>query len=132
MKNARRLGNLQTTTDFKLLQTANLPATACCASATPPVSWTDFFRRSFSRHVSGKIAAESCGKIPRKADQARLLPITKARPQGTDVLLHVVENYYTTPFMELFLQPRKHHDLPSAVNAVLAGELEGAGNCAGG
>jgi FADH2-dependent halogenase len=38
---------------------------------------------------------------------------------------HVVENYYTTPFMELFLQPRNHHDLPSAVNAVLAGELEG-------
>jgi FADH2-dependent halogenase len=37
----------------------------------------------------------------------------------------VVENYYTTPFMELFLQPRDHHDLPSAVNAVLAGELEG-------
>ena len=30
--------------------------------------------------------------------------------------------------MELFLQPRNHHDLPSAVNAVLAGELEGGWN----
>ena len=30
--------------------------------------------------------------------------------------------------MELFLQPRPHHDLPSAVNAVLAGELEGGWN----
>ena len=37
----------------------------------------------------------------------------------------VVENYYTTPFMELFLQPRNHYDLPSAVIAVLAGEVEG-------
>jgi hypothetical protein len=37
----------------------------------------------------------------------------------------VVENYYTTPFMELLLQPRQHHDLPSAVIAVLAGEVEG-------
>jgi FADH2-dependent halogenase len=38
----------------------------------------------------------------------------------------VVENYYTTPFMELFLQPRDHFDLPSAVIAVLAGEVEGS------
>ena len=40
----------------------------------------------------------------------------------------MVEHYYTTPFMELFLQPRNHADLPSAVNAVLAGELEGGWN----
>jgi hypothetical protein len=37
----------------------------------------------------------------------------------------VVEHYYTTPFMEIFLRPSNHYDLPSAVNAVLAGELEG-------
>jgi len=36
-----------------------------------------------------------------------------------------VESYYTTPFMELFLQPRHKLHLPSAVTAVLAGELEG-------
>jgi hypothetical protein len=36
-----------------------------------------------------------------------------------------VENYYTSPFMEIFLRPSNHYDLPSAVNAVLAGELEG-------
>jgi hypothetical protein len=37
----------------------------------------------------------------------------------------VVESYDTTPFMEIFLRPGHHGDLPSAVNAVLAGELEG-------
>jgi FADH2-dependent halogenase len=37
----------------------------------------------------------------------------------------MVENFYTTPFMELFLQPRQKFNLPAAVNAVLAGELEG-------
>ena len=31
----------------------------------------------------------------------------------------------TTPFMELFLQPRHRLHLPSAVTALLAGELEG-------
>jgi FADH2-dependent halogenase len=40
----------------------------------------------------------------------------------------MVEHYYTKPFMELFLQPRNHANLPDAVNAVLAGELEGGWN----
>jgi len=37
----------------------------------------------------------------------------------------MVENFYTTPFMEVFLEPRNKFNLPAAVNAVLAGELEG-------
>ncbi len=37
----------------------------------------------------------------------------------------MVDHFYTTPFMELFLEPRPKWDIPAAVNAVLAGELEG-------
>ena len=37
----------------------------------------------------------------------------------------MVEEFYTTPFMELFMQPRNNHRLPDAIVAVLAGELEG-------
>jgi FADH2-dependent halogenase len=37
----------------------------------------------------------------------------------------MVDGFYTTPFMELFLEPRAKWDLAAAVNAVLAGELEG-------
>lgn len=37
----------------------------------------------------------------------------------------MVENFYTTPFMELFMEPREKFRLASAVNAILAGELEG-------
>jgi hypothetical protein len=37
----------------------------------------------------------------------------------------MVENFYTTPFMEIILEPREKFNLASAVNAVLAGELEG-------
>jgi hypothetical protein len=36
-----------------------------------------------------------------------------------------VEGYYTTPFMEIFMSPRNKFNLPSAVTALLAGELEG-------
>jgi flavin-dependent dehydrogenase len=37
----------------------------------------------------------------------------------------MVDGFYTTPFMELFLEPRTKWNLAAAVNAVLAGELEG-------
>lgn len=37
----------------------------------------------------------------------------------------MVEQFYTTPFMEVFLEPRERFHLASAVNAALAGELEG-------
>ena len=36
----------------------------------------------------------------------------------------MVEQFYTTPFMEIFMQPRDKRDLPSAVNALLAGRIE--------
>ncbi len=37
----------------------------------------------------------------------------------------MVEGFYTTPFMEVFMSPRHKLSLPAAVTAVLAGELEG-------
>jgi FADH2-dependent halogenase len=37
----------------------------------------------------------------------------------------MVEHFYTTPFMEVFLEPRAKWGLAAAVNAVLAGELAG-------
>jgi FADH2-dependent halogenase len=41
------------------------------------------------------------------------------------VYWQMVEHFYTTPFMELFFSPRERFQLTSAVNAILAGELEG-------
>lgn len=38
-----------------------------------------------------------------------------------DVFWVFVEHFYTRPFVELFLQPQARWDLPSAINAVLAG-----------
>jgi len=41
------------------------------------------------------------------------------------IYMEMVENFYTKSFMELFLEPRAKWGLAAAVNAVLAGELEG-------
>jgi flavin-dependent dehydrogenase len=37
----------------------------------------------------------------------------------------MVDGFYTKPFMELFLEPRPKWDVAAAVNAILAGELDG-------
>lgn len=50
----------------------------------------------------------------------------EARVQSAmGIYQQMVDGFYTTPFMELFLEPRAKWDLAAAVNAVLAGELEG-------
>jgi len=37
----------------------------------------------------------------------------------------MVEGFYTTPFMEVFMEPRPKWELPDAIVAILAGELDG-------
>lgn len=127
MKNARRLGNLQTTTDFsyynrKFTSDRSLRV-GDAAGFMDPI----FSAGVFLAMWSGKIAAGAIQKSLAQGKPSRRLfaNYEKRVRKGLMFYWHVVENYYTTPFMELFLQPRNHHDLPSAVNAVLAGELEG-------
>lgn len=45
--------------------------------------------------------------------------------QALDLYREMVEAFYTTPFMEVFLEPRAKWRIAAAVNAVLAGELDG-------
>jgi FADH2-dependent halogenase len=127
MKNARRIGELQTTTDFsyynRRLVGDRLLRVGDAAGFMDPI----FSAGVFLAMWSGKIAAEVLEKsLARGRPNKRLFVKYEKRVRnGLMFYWRVVENYYTTPFMELFLQPRNHHDLPSAVNAVLAGELEG-------
>jgi FADH2-dependent halogenase len=127
MMDARRIGELQTTTDFsyynRRLVGNRLLRVGDAAGFMDPI----FSAGVFLAMWSGRIAAEVIEKSSaRGSPNERLFAKYEKRiRKGLMFYWHVVENYYTTPFMELFLQPRNHHDLPSAVNAVLAGELEG-------
>lgn len=127
MANARMIGELQTTTDFsyynKKFVGDRLLRVGDAAGFMDPI----FSAGVFLAMWSGKIAA---GVIEKSLAKGRPIPrlftnYEKRVRRGLMFYWRVVENYYTTPFMELFLQPRNHYDLPSAVNAVLAGELEG-------
>lgn len=127
LKNARRLDRLQTTTDFSYYNRKftgdRLLRVGDAAGFMDPI----FSAGVFIAMWSGKLAAEVVQKsLAQGRPNRRLFARYEKRVRkGLMFYWRVVENYYTTPFMELFLQPRNHHDLPSAVNAVLAGELEG-------
>ena len=127
MKEARLVGAIQTTSDFsyhnRRLAGHRLLRVGDAAGFMDPI----FSAGVFLAMWSGKLAAEVVQKcLQHGRPEARLFAAYEKRVRrGLRFYWRVVENYYTTPFMELFLRPSHHCDLPSAVNAVLAGELEG-------
>jgi flavin-dependent dehydrogenase len=126
MTNAQRVGELQTTSDFsysnKRLVGERLLRVGDAAGFMDPI----FSAGVFLAMWSGKLAAEAVTEsIARDSSGARrLAAYEKKIRRAMRFYWRMIEGYYTKPFMELFLQPRKHYDLPAAVNAVLAGELD--------
>ena len=127
MMNARLVGEVQTTTDFSYynrhLVGNRLLRVGDAAGFMDPIFSAGVFLAMWSGRLAAEVVEHSLahGKIGGR----RFTRYETRVRKGLKFYWNVVENYYTTPFMELFLQPRNHHDLPSAVNAVLAGELEG-------
>lgn len=77
---------------------------------------------------SGKLAAEAVAAALSEQNDGRVRfeCYEKRLRRAMRVYWRLVEHYYTRPFMELFLEPRHRLDLPAAVLAVLAGDLEPA------
>jgi len=127
MKDARLVGTIQTTSDFsyhnRRFVGPRLLRVGDAAGFMDPI----FSAGVYLAMWSGKLAAEVVGKCLQRGqpDERLLAAYEKRLRRGLRFYWRVVENYYTTPFMEVFLRPSHHCDLPSAVNAVLAGELEG-------
>jgi FADH2-dependent halogenase len=75
---------------------------------------------------SAKLATEAIWESIRRGNSAK--PFRQYEKQvfaGMDFYWEMVEKFYTTPFMEIFMNPREAFSLPAAVNAALAGELQG-------
>jgi flavin-dependent dehydrogenase len=127
MANARLVGAMQTTSDFSYFNRRLVsPRTLRIGDAA------GFMDPIFSAGVylamwSGKLAAEVLQMALSRGDDAAkdALKFERRVRDGMQFYWQMVEHYYTTPFMELFLQPSNHAGLFDAVNAVLAGELEG-------
>jgi FADH2-dependent halogenase len=127
MRNSQLVGVIHTTSDFsyhnRRFTGPRLLRVGDAAGFMDPIFSAGVFLAMFS----GKLAAESVARSLEANDdgERRFRAYEKRVRAAMQFYWEMVENFYTTPFMEIFLEPREKFNLASAVNAVLAGELEG-------
>lgn len=128
MQNARRVNETRTTSDFsyynRRLTGDRLLRVGDAAGFMDPI----FSAGVFLAMWSGKLAAETVEKalVAGTPGGRPFASYEKRVKKGLRYYWRMVENFYTTPFMELFLRPSEHANLFSAVIGVLAGEVEGS------
>jgi len=128
MANAKRVNETRTTSDFsyynRRLVGDRLLRVGDAAGFMDPI----FSAGVFLAMWSGKLAAETVEKaiVAGKPGGRPFAAYEKRVKKGLMYYWRMVENYYTTPFMELFLRPTERYNLFSAVIGVLAGEVEGS------
>jgi flavin-dependent dehydrogenase len=127
MANARALGPIQTTSDFsyhnKRFVGPRLARVGDAAGFMDPI----FSAGVYLAMSSAQQAAHAILASLHAGDDgsARLADYERRLRRALDTYWPMVEHFYTTPFMELFFSPQEHLHLASAVNAILAGELNG-------
>ena len=127
MAEARLCGAIQATSDFsyrnRRLVGPRLLRIGDAAGFMDPIFSAGVYLAMFS----GKLAAAEVDAALRTGDDGamRFADYERRIKAAMGLYWEMVEKFYTTPFMEVFLEPRNKWNLPAAVNAVLAGELEG-------
>lgn len=127
MRAARPLCPVQTTADFsyhnRRLVGRRLLRVGDAAGFMDPIFSAGVYLAMFS----GQLAAEAVIASVKRGDAGtrRLAAYERRVRRAMQLYLELVEKFYTTPFVEVLMEPQKRWDLPSAVNAVLAGEVAG-------
>ncbi len=127
MKNAQLINSIQVTSDFsyynRKLTGERLLRVGDAAGFMDPI----FSAGVFLAMYSGKLAANVILETMAAGDGGarRFAAYEKRVFRSMRFYWRMVEQFYTTPFMEVFLEPREKFHLASAVNAALAGELDG-------
>jgi len=127
MKDSRLAGIIHTTSDFSYHNRRfigpRLVRVGDAAGFMDPIFSAGVFLAMFS----GKVASEAIVRSLAAGDDGarRFAAYEKRVRNAMQFYWEMVESFYTSAFMEIFLEPREKFNLASAVNAVLAGELEG-------
>jgi flavin-dependent dehydrogenase len=127
MESARLVGSIQTTSDFsyynKRLVAPRLLRVGDAAGFMDPIFSAGVYLAMYTGKLASKVVLDSL----RVGDDGgkRLKVYEKRVFRAMQFYWEMVEGYYTTPFMELFMEPREKFNLPGAIVAILAGELEG-------
>jgi len=127
MADARPVGTIQTTGDFsyynRRLVEPRVLRVGDAAGFMDPI----FSAGVYLAMHSGKLAAKVVSDSLREGSDGRrrLRAYERQMFRAMRYYWEMVEGFYTTPFLELFMEPRPKFDLPDAITAVLAGELDG-------
>jgi len=130
LQNAESVMPIQTTSDFsyhnKRYVGKRLLRVGDAAGFMDPI----FSAGVFLAMYTGKLAAEAVTEELQdgRARSKRLMDYEKRVRRSMEFYWEMVNNFYTTPFLEVFFQPRERYMLASAINAALAGELDAGFN----
>jgi flavin-dependent dehydrogenase len=126
MKDAELVGPIHTTSDFSYKNTRfigeRLLRVGDAAGFMDPIFSAGVYIAMFS----GRLGARAVLDALEKPSGARgvLRRYEKRVLRAMEAYWELVEYFYTTPFMEVFLEPRNKFAIPAAVNAMLAGDVE--------
>ena len=127
MSNARLVSIMQTTGDFsyrnRRFVDRRLIRVGDAAGFIDPI----FSAGVYLAMYSGKLAAQTVSESLAAGDDGnkRLRRYERRVHRAMQLYWEMVEGFYTRSFIEVFFEPRNKFNLPSAVTALLAGELEG-------
>jgi flavin-dependent dehydrogenase len=130
MEKAELVGQIQTTTDFSYYNRSyvgrRLLRVGDAAGFMDPI----FSAGVFLAMNSGKLAALTIDELLRTNGNiaSRLKHYEKKVRESMQYYWEMVHSFYTTEFLEVLFNPAERFKLASAVNAALAGELEGGLN----
>src|ERR1041384_761235 len=127
MKAAKLLISIQTTSDFsyynRRLVGPRLLRVGDAAGFMDPIFSAGVYLAMYSGKLASKLVIKS---LESGHDGAPLMPAYEKKVfRAMRFYWEMVEGFYTTPFMELFMEPLPKFNLPDAITAVLAGELDG-------
>ncbi len=126
MKDARPVAPIQTTGDFSCRNKRFIGPRLLRVGDAAGFMDLIFSAGAYLAMRSGKLAAGAVVESLGAGDDGRprFAAYEKRVYRAMKFYREMVENFYTPPFMEVFLELRNKLHPPAAVNAVLAGELE--------
>jgi flavin-dependent dehydrogenase len=127
MDRAELEGKFQTTADFSYfnerLVGSRLLRAGDAAGFMDPI----FSAGVYLAMYSGRLSARTILEALESGGKERLLRRYEKKVfDAMKFYWELVEQFYTTPFLEVFFSPREKWHIASAMNAALAGDLEGA------
>jgi FADH2-dependent halogenase len=127
METATLVSAIQTTSDFsyhnKRLVGPRLLRIGDAAGFMDPIFSAGVYLAMYSGKLASQVVVNS---LRAGNDGGKELKIYEKRVfRAMQFYWEMVEGYYTKEFMELFMEPRPKFNLPGAIVAILAGELEG-------